>query len=104
MGGSNSFRVDPQHVKALRDDLQGVSDDITNFLDDKSHAMRVPANALDPVSQQAAQDFGTNADQAIQQAYAFAKNLGDVARSLDGAAKAYTTNDQDGQTTFQSRS
>lgn len=104
MGGSNQFRVSPEHVKALSDELQGVVGDVQEFILAKGDLLRVPANALDPVSKDAAQTFAQNADSAIQQASAFAANLTTVIDNLNRAAAAYEANDAHGATTFQSRS
>lgn len=100
MGGSNSFRVDPQHVKALRDELQSVQQDIQKFLMENRETMRLPQQAADPVSADAAKAFAANAQQAITEAGKFAKNLQQVVESLDGAANAYQANDTEAAASF----
>lgn len=100
MGGSNSFRVDPQHVKALRDEIHSVQQEITKFIMQNGPQMVLQKQAADPVSEDAAKAFSANAQAAIQEANKFAANLKQLVDSLDGAHKAYTTNDADGATTF----
>lgn len=104
MGGSNQFRVSPEHVKALRDELQAVSQDISDFLKDKGHQMILPRQAGDPVSGDAVTAFAANANQAMQEAGKFANNLSQVADNLDQAAKAYQANDANGAASLQNRS
>lgn len=104
MGGSNQFRVSPEHVKALSDELRAVANDVSDFVLNKGHLMVLQRQAGDPVSGDAATAFRTNAEAAMSEAGKFVMNLNDVADNLDGAAKAYQANDANGAARLQNRS
>jgi hypothetical protein len=89
MGGSSTMRVQPDKVLALKRELEGVRDDIRDFLQNKGEQLHVPPMAADPVSGDASKDFTATARTAVRVGWNYVAELSKTIDGLDQAARTY---------------
>lgn len=86
---TSTLRVEPDQVLHLKAELQGIHDEVEEFLNTKGRAMAMQPLGADPVSYETAYAFNQNAQSALDAAWGYMAELQNVLGALDQAAKTY---------------
>lgn len=93
--GPSTLRVEPDQVIRLKNELQPIYDEVSEFLWTKAPSMIMKPLGADAVSSDTAKAFNENSRAAADAARGYLKELKAVLDALDQAAKTYNLIEDD---------